>query len=336
MSDLQRQVFAKKGLPPIIESNQNTIAEENVSSASISHHLLRRRAMDYSPLQWDTFFDSKKSIKIGDDTFCVYLKGDSGPIFYLLHGGGYSGLTWACFTEILCKEVNCRVIAPDLRGHGETCCADEKDLSIERQVEDVVKIHEQIVGDNKEIPTILVGHSMGGAIAVHVAASNALKVVAALCVIDVVEGSAMEALSKMRPFLNSRPQSFPSVEAAVKWCLQTKTAKNVKAARISMPSQIVQDKGAYRWRIDLARTEDYWVGWFKGLSRLFLSCPAPKLLVLAGVDRLDTELTVGQMQGKFQNTILPKVGHVVQEDSPDQLSNVISKFAIRFRICTPK
>lgn len=53
---------------------------------------------------------------------------------------------------------------------------------------------------------------MGGAIAVHVAASNALKVVAALCVIDVVEGSAMEALSKMRPFLNSRPQSFPSVE----------------------------------------------------------------------------------------------------------------------------
>ncbi len=35
---------------------------------------------------------------------------------------------------------------------------------------------------------ILVGHSMGGAIAVHVAASGAIKNLAGLVVIDVVEG----------------------------------------------------------------------------------------------------------------------------------------------------
>lgn len=53
---------------------------------------------------------------------------------------------------------------------------------------------------------------MGGALAVHAAALNQLHTAAALCVIDVVEGSAMEALSRMRPFLSSRPQDFSSVE----------------------------------------------------------------------------------------------------------------------------
>lgn len=42
------------------------------------------------------------------------------------------------------------------------------------------------------------------------------------------------------------------------------------------------------------------------------------------------------MQGKFQNTILPKVGHAVQEDSPDQLAETLARFAVRFRFCTAK
>lgn len=53
----------------------------------------------------------------------------------------------------------------------------------------------------------------------------------------------------------------------------------------------------YVWRIDLAKTEQHWLGWFKGLSTAFLNVPVPKMLLLAGVDRLDRELTVGQMQG---------------------------------------
>ena len=57
------------------------------------------------------------------------------------------------------------------------------------------------------------------------------------------------------------------------------------------------DSKKYTWRIDLAKTEQYWSGWFKGLSAAFLEVPAPKMLLLAGVDRLDRELTVGQMQG---------------------------------------
>ena len=40
------------------------------------------------------------------------------------------------------------------------------------------------------------------------------------------------------------------------------------------------------------------VDWFKGLSGKFLSSRAGKLLLLAGTDRLDKPLMIGQMQGK--------------------------------------
>jgi protein phosphatase methylesterase 1 len=58
---------------------------------------------------------------------------------------------------------------------------------------------------------------MGGAIAVHTAASNYVKNLIALVVIDVVEGSALDALSSMQTFLQGRPRSFNSVEQAIEY-----------------------------------------------------------------------------------------------------------------------
>lgn len=95
------------------------------------------------------------------------------------------------------------------------------------------------------------------------------------------------------------------------------------------------DINKYTWRIDLSKTEQFWQGWFSGLSKLFLSCECPKLLLLAGVDRLDRDLTVGQMQGKFQMHVVPKSGHAVHEDAPDQVADCIASFLIRHKLVQP-
>ena len=39
------------------------------------------------------------------------------------------------------------------------------------------------------------------------------------------------------------------------------------------------------------------------------------MLVLAGTDRLDKELMIGQMQGKFQLVVVPDTGHMIHEVS---------------------
>lgn len=94
-------------------------------------------------------------------------------------------------------------------------------------------------------------------------------------------------------------------------------------------------KSGYTWRIDLARSEYYWPGWFQGLSNKFLSVPCAKLLLLAGVDRLDRDLTVGQMQGKFQMQVLPQAGHAVHEDMPDQVADILATFLVRNKFAQP-
>lgn len=52
---------------------------------------------------------------------------------------------------------------------------------------------------------------MGGALAVHAVASGRIDKTVGIAVIDVVEGTAMEALNTMEHFLRSRPQKFGSV-----------------------------------------------------------------------------------------------------------------------------
>lgn len=46
---------------------------------------------------------------------------------------------------------------------------------------------------------------------------------------------------------------------------------------------------------------------------MFLACRTARLLILAGTDRLDKELMIGQMQGKFQMEVVPEVGHMLHE-----------------------
>lgn len=57
---------------------------------------------------------------------------------------------------------------------------------------------------------ILVGHSLGGAIGIHCSNMKLIPSLVGLCVIDVVEGTAMDSLQSMQSFLRSRPSSFKS------------------------------------------------------------------------------------------------------------------------------
>merc|ERR1712198_272846 len=116
---------------------------------------------------------------------------------------------------------------------------------------------------------------------------------------------------------------------------ETSTEAPSKREKVDIsPPQTFTGSQIYKWRIDLSRTEPYWRGWFQGLSQRFLSAQGAKMLLLAGVDRLDKDLTVGQMQGKFQMQVLPQVGHTVHEDSPEKVAELIASFLVRNKFCS--
>jgi protein phosphatase methylesterase 1 len=80
------------------------------------------------------------------------------------------------------------------------------------------------------------------------------------------------------------------------------------------------------WITDLIGTRPYWTEWFQGLSDKFLNSGTAKLLILAGTDRLDKPLIIGQMQGKFQLQIFPDAGHFLQEDAPGKTAGCLIEF----------
>ncbi|XP_012147922.2 protein phosphatase methylesterase 1 isoform X3 [Megachile rotundata] len=373
MSSLQKSILKSK-LPP---SGVNF----GVSSGRVTKSKGFQRKRDYDPVQWMPYFDQSEDVEIGNNTFHIYTKGSEEPTLVLLHGGGYSALTWAEFTKSIMTMIICKVMAIDLRGHGDTHTTNEEDLSGDTLAEDVAAVVQATLGNS---PVILVGHSMGGAVAVR--AAPLISNLSGLGVIDVVEGTAMDALASMQSFLRSRPSSFSSISQAIEWCVRSGQIRNVQSAKVSVPGQIknietnklathdidslsqstcqcnsetsiprediIQEEEPvnmppppppstatttrkYVWRIDLSKTEQHWFGWFKGLSTAFLNVPVPKVLLLAGVDRLDRELTVGQMQGKFQMQVLPACGHAVHEDVPDKVAEAIATFMVRHKFAEP-
>nr|CDS33432.1 protein phosphatase methylesterase 1 [Hymenolepis microstoma] len=368
--------------------------------------------------------------------------------------------------KAITEDVRCQCLAVDMRGHGDTNCNDLSDYSIDTLANDIVQIIFAMF-PTEAPPIILIGHSMGGAVAVHVAQKRAIPSFAGLVVIDVVEGTAIESLHSMTTFLCNRPQSFHSLTDAIAWSVKSGTIRNAESACVSFPGQLkrmstgesatqelekgtaiigvssfptstspsgsssgktssvhslcgvseeegedehLEDKledpnptnhplppinrgngelkpshtcslasnrilvashhlppsgtsethsqpcvstsaapahsttvtssksgDGYTWRIDLLTTEPFWRDWFNNMSSLFLSVPEPKLLLIAGVERLDKELTIGQMQGKFQLKILPRAGHAIHEDSPDEVASCLAQFLLRnqFTVARP-
>lgn len=405
--------------------------------ASLRQSVLARGSKRFSPgacndctlVKWTKYFENEQEVYVKGNKFHVYTTGNTGPLLFLIHGGGYSALTWSLFTEEITNKIECQVMAIDLRGHGNTITDNEDNLSLDILAEDIIDIIDALF-DNIIPPIVLVGHSLGGAVAV--AAAALIPDVVGLCVIDVVEGTALESLSSMQSILRGRPSNFKSIEHAIQWSFRGGQTHNLEAARVSMPGQIknsqtgqlaaneddnsvvkessstqqkthvrlvhqrsadaieeeneeddiqyseenengsvenddedvvsgpdrsnaITDYGkppvhnlsgvappafkvpsvessAYTWRIDLSKTEPFWNGWFKGLSQKFLDIQVPKVLLLANIHGLDTALTVGQMQGKFQLQVLPRSGHAIHEDQPHNVADIIAGFLVKQKL----
>lgn len=126
--------------------------------------------------------------------------------------------------------------AYDSRGHGDTRVQDEevRDYSIDVLCADLQHVINTLFTE-PGTQIILIGHSMGGAVAIHFCSRvpslsgvtsptttcSITCSVAGLVVMDVVEGTALQALPFMKALIQKRPASFTSPEEAIHWAYVT-------------------------------------------------------------------------------------------------------------------
>ncbi|KAF7169999.1 hypothetical protein CNMCM5623_002515 [Aspergillus felis] len=334
------------------DEDSSSVSSAGTVIPSPSRQLFARASpgpSDSSSLSWSGFFTKELFLTRETDSLRivhhVYLTPptDSGPLFVMHHGAGSSGLSFAtCAEEIRKILPKAGVLSLDARDHGQTSVqradggAVELDLSLETLHQDLVYVVRKTQAEMgwEELPDlVLVGHSLGGAVITDVAKKGELgNKLLAYAVLDVVEGSAMDALQSMEKYLSTRPSRFPSLTSGIEWHTRSRTIRNRTSARVSVPSLLYKEETPsdpskpWVWRTNLSATKPFWEDWFIGLSRKFLEARGGKLLLLAGTDRLDKELMIGQMQGKYQLQVLPEAGHFVQEDMPVKTAQILADF----------
>lgn len=193
-----------------------------------------RKPLD--PLPWSDFFAQEYYLdnRRASETIIhhIYLSSpvEKGPLVVTHHGAGSSGLSFALFASELRKCLpNAGILSCDARGHGETVVLrspepseqEAPDLSLETLTQDlidVIHLTQKRMKWAQLPPILLMGHSLGGAVVTDVAANGELgNAVLGYGVLDVVEGSAIDALQSMQSYLSSRPKSFPTIASAIEW-----------------------------------------------------------------------------------------------------------------------
>jgi len=245
------------------------------------------------------------------ETLSYYTAGspDNPPII-LIHGYTSSHYVWRQTIPALENHFYC--IAIDLMGHGTSDILPDGDYSIETQGKRVLALADEL-GIEK---FILIGHSMGGQIAMCIAALLAPERVEKLLDLDgVAAGHLVESLEKRTQLLVNTAYYFPLFENMTRWT-------NI-SYRWGAKTQFVSwfynfDALPFdEWRIDreMANQSGMRYTWYYGLDAIL------KLDLTAHLSKISVPTLV--IFGKHDAVVPLSDGYLVHEQIPNSQLIVI-------------
>ncbi len=244
-------------------------------------------------------------------------RGDpSRPALVLLHGGGANAHWWDHLAPSLAEHWY--VVALDFRGHGDSDYPEE--IVQGAFVRDLEGLLEHLGTPH----AVLVGHSMGGHIALeHAAAAPGVR---ALIAIDVARGASRTARRMMRLALALRPSYGSRDEAIARYQFIPPARRASETLRSSIARHSVRREADGRFSF---KFDPRWFAQPPGAEIAFERISCPTLLVRGGESRLLTPDRAVELRERIPNARLveiPEAGHHVHLDQPETVLETIQQF----------
>ncbi len=252
------------------------------------------------------------------------------PPLVLVHGGRDHARSWDAIARALQPQFH--VMAPDLRGHGDSEWATGSSYSLADNVYDLT----HLVPAGRE--TVLVGHSFGGMIAMAFAGTFPERV-SRLAVLDgaFLPGTSASIDVQMAQWIGqidkvSRtiPRRFPSVEnAAERMAAHNKRLTPEQALHLARHAVKSNADGTFSWKYDPYQTvrapyrlsqDDYIALWSR------IACPT---LVLCAGDSFIPDVEKAGIFKHFKHAtqqMIADAGHWLHHDKPDAVIAALRAF----------
>lgn len=260
------------------------------------------------------------------------------PPLVLVHGGQDHCRSWDWLAQRLRSEWH--VIAPDLRGHGDSEWSQGGNYAMSAYIYDLA----QLIHQEQLAPVTIVAHSLGGNIALRYAGivpESVRRIVAieglGLSPKVMAETSAKPFAERMRGWIERRralaarlPKRYASLEEAVKRMREAnKRLTGEQALHLTEHGMSRNEDGTWSWKFDNAlRVWPPYEMAVSDVAALWSGISAPTLLVYGAESTASNPAVDGRVR-HFRNAQLVTVagaGHWVHHDKLDAFEALIRPF----------
>ena len=259
---------------------------------------------------------------------------EGAPNLLMIHGGRDHCRNWDWVAERMRDRYH--IVAPDLRGHGDSAWAAGASYNDVNYIYDIA----QLVHQKQMAPVTIIGHSLGGSIALlysGIFPETVRKVVA-------IEGLGptpervermrdMKIEERIRTWINMRrenagrvPRRYASLEDAVTRMKQENThLDDAQARHLTVHGAVQNEDGSYSWKFDnLVRMGGGPAGLSPEDQHRIWGCIACPILLVRGTESWASDPIADGRMRHFHDAKLVNIEHAGHWSHHDQLDVFMS------------
>jgi pimeloyl-ACP methyl ester carboxylesterase len=262
------------------------------------------------------------------------------PPLILVHGGRDHARSWDWVARELRRDWH--VVAPDLRGHGDSSWAIGGHYTLPEFTLDLAQLVDLL-----DVPQVsLVGHSLGGAVCIQYAAVFPERVARLVAIEGLGPPPQLASrlaerppwqriadwIGQVREFSARQPRRYPSIEAAAKRMLEENSfLSEEQAHHLTLHGVNRHEDGTYAWKFDNYVRVFYPQRYDAGETReLWGRIGCPTLLVYGTESWAGDPAVDGRVQAFAQARVvgIPGAGHWVHHDRLDDFLGELRTFLV--------